>query len=332
MTARSQNEPARFKGPAKYAEYLVARVLVSALQRLPIRLAYRLGRGVGWLAWKTLKRRRATVRKNLEVVNAWMGARSAERRTLNIEHRTSNKENPQVSALISQPSMSLDQQVKEVLQRSGANLLSGFTFNRMSPEQAGQHVRVEGLEHLKRALAEEKGVILLLAHMGPWEALTQLPGLARKFGIDAEFGAMYRPFNNVYLDRWFRSQREAQSTQLFSRLDGLHKPVDFLRGGGILGILADQKMSQGVKVPYFGVPSMTSPVPGLFQRRSGAPILTLSIETIDHARWQLTLRQVSWPSEIAPKDRETPAETCNQALEQVVSRSPLDTFWLHNRF
>ncbi len=348
MPTKRKPESARFRGPAKYAEYLVARVLVSMLQRLPIRIAYRLGRGVGWLAWKTLKRRRATVRKNLEVVNAWMGARSAEHRTGSGEHRTSNKKNLQVSrrrspsyggqaGLSLQPSRpspfdDLDQQVKEVLQRSGANLFSGFTFNRMSPEQAGQHVQIEGIEHLKRALAKGKGAILLLAHMGPWEALNQLPGLAQKHGIHAGFGAMYRPFNNVYLDRWFRSQREARSTQLFSRLDGLHKPVDFLRGGGILGILADQKMGQGVRVPYFGVPAMTNPVPGLFQRRSHAPVLTLSFETIETATWQLKIEPVSWPQEIAPKDRETPALVCNQALEQAVSRSPLDTFWLHNRF
>jgi len=72
MPTHKKTESERFKGPAKYAEYLLAHTVVSLLQRLPIGLAYRLGRGIGWLAWKTMKRRRATVRKNLEIVNAWL--------------------------------------------------------------------------------------------------------------------------------------------------------------------------------------------------------------------------------------------------------------------
>ena len=334
MPTHKKPEAERFKGPAKYAEYLVARVLVSSLQRLPIRLAYRLGRGAGWLAWKLLKRRRATVRKNLEVVHAWMDARSAEHLTSNIQHRTSNKENPQVSSFSPHPSNppSLESQIREVFLRSGANLFAGFTFNRMTPEQVGKHIRIEGLEHLKTALARGRGAIILLAHMGPWEALSQLPGLAHKYGIQAPFGAMFRPFNNRYLDDWFQAEREGQGTRLFSRRDGFHKPVDFLRSGGMLGILSDQKMREGPKVPYFGVMTPTSPVAGLFKRRSGAAMLAVSVETLAPAEWQITVHPVDWPEVIAPKDRAMPTRACNAALEKALAESPLDGFWLHERF
>jgi KDO2-lipid IV(A) lauroyltransferase len=131
-------------------------------------------------------------------------------------------------------SLPLEAQTKEVFQRAGANLFSGFTFNRMSPEQVEHHIQVEGLGHLETALAAGKGAIILLAHMGPWEALTQLPGFAARHDIEAPFGAMYRPLNNSYLDDWFKSQREASGTRLFSRRDGFHKPVDFIRNGGML--------------------------------------------------------------------------------------------------
>ena len=109
--------------------------------------------------------------------------------------------------------------MKEVFQRAGANLFAGFTFNRMSPEQIEKHIRIEGIEHLKAALAEGKGAIILLAHMGPREALAQLPGLARNHGIEASVGAMYRPLNNTYLDDWYRQQREGQGTRILSRRD-----------------------------------------------------------------------------------------------------------------
>ena len=345
----------RFKGPAKYAEYLVARVLVSSLQRLPIRLAYRLGRGVGWLAWKMLKRRRATVRKNLEVVNTWMLQRAeggnlpvrhssesdggrpeggAEHRTSNIEHRTPNKtEKPQVSGLKSQPSIDLDQQVKEVFLRSGTNLFAGFTFGRMSPEKAEKHIRIEGLEKLKAALTEGKGAIILLAHMGPWEALTQLPAMARAHGIEAPFGAIYRPFNNDYLDEWFREEREGAGTRLFGSRYKFYAPVDFLRAGGMLGVLSDQRASGGERVDYFGLQTHVTPLPGLLHLRSKAPLFGLSIATLGSAQWQIRLHRLPDPEIGADqKAREVVARTIARAMETVLAEEPLDGFWFTDRF
>ncbi len=277
-------------------------------------MAFRLGSLLGWLCWKLLDRRRAVVLKNLEVVNAWMAGRG---------------DRPGSSA---QWKMPLELQVREVFLRAGANLIAGFPLSRLSPERMEQHLEILGIEHLREALAEGTGAIVLLAHMGPWEALAHLPNLASKHGIEAPLGAMYRPLNNAYLDAWVRLQRESMGTRLFSRRDGFHKPVDFLRAGGTLGVLADQKMRQGEKVPYFGVEVSTSPIPGLFHRRSGAPLLALSIETIAPTRWRLNLRPVEIPASVDPASRAAMATLANQALEESLAQSPCDGFWLHKRF
>lgn len=344
MPTHKKTESERFKGPAKYAEYLFARALITVLQRLPIGLAYRLGRVVGWLAWKCLKRRRATVRKNLEIVNAWMGAQSADGGCVMNDsglmmadsglmiNNSGGQINDSSSFIINPSSLSLAQQEKEVFLRAGANLFAGFTFNRMLPEQAARHIEIEGLEHLKAALAEGKGAIILLAHMGPWEALTQLPQFAKSHGIHAPFGAMYRPLNNSYLDDWFKAQREGQGTRLFSRRDGFHKPVDFLRSGGMLGILSDQKMREGPRAPYFGVEVPSTPIPGLFHRRSGAPLCALSVKTLAPTRWRFSLRRVPVAPETDLTSREALATVCNEAIADSLAESPLDGFWLHDRF
>ena len=329
MPTCKKPESERFKGPAKYTEYLVARTLITLLQRLPIHFAYRLGRAVGWLAWRTMARRRNTVRKNLEIVNQWMDAQSAnDGARMNDVGGQSNDR----SSFIRHPSSVIDPQVREVFQRAGANLFAGFTFNRMAPDEIEKHIQVEGMEHLKAALADHKGVIVLLAHMGPWEALAQLPVLARKYDIHAPFGAMYRPINNTYLDDWIHAQREAKQTQLFSRRDGFYKPVDFLRGGGMLGILADQKMREGPRVDFFGQKVPTSPIPGLFHRRSGAPLFSLSVATLGPSQWRLSLSPVPVPESLDLSQREPLAALCNQAIAQSLSQSPLDGFWLHKRF
>jgi len=311
MKKKQSSEGDRFKGPSKWCGYVFARGLASLIQWMPLSVAFRLGRGVGWLSWKLMKGRRSTVRKNLEIVNAWM-------------EESGTVESRKVE--------SLDEQVREVFQRSGANLLAGFPLSRLRPEQMEQHLEIEGMEHAREVLKQGKGVIMLLAHMGPWEVLAHVPKLAADHGVHAPFGAMYRPLNNTYLDNWVREQRAARNTQLFSRRDGLHVPVDFLRAGGMLGILADQKMREGCQVPYFGVKVGSTPIPGLFHRRSGAPLLALSIETIGFTKWRLTVDTVDL-STVGPKpSRDELATVCNQALEQVFVRSLCDGFWFHKRF
>jgi lauroyl/myristoyl acyltransferase len=155
---------------------------------------------------------------------------------------------------------------------------------------------------------------------------------AERHGIQIKLGLMYRPLNNTYLDGWLKNQREASGARLFSRRDGFHKPVDFIRSGGMLFILADQKMREGPLASYFGVEVATSPIPGLFHRRSGAPMLTFSFATLTPTCWKMIVTPVAFPADVDMSSRAALASTCNRALEQGLASSPCDGLWMHNRF
>ena len=286
-----------------WLEYICARPLVTCLHYLPLPLAYYAGRFTGWCAWKIAKKRRAIIARNLTVVNAYLDKTA--------------------------PKLTLEQQVREVFLRTGANMASSFCFARMKPEKFKKHIKMEGLEHFKAALSQGKGIIILLAHMGPWEVLPYLPYL---FESTSKLGAMYRPMNNEYFDAWFKSVREQQGTRLFSRKDGFHKPVDFLRNGGVIGVLADQSMRQGAIAPLFGKEVTTNPLPGLFQRRSGSPTLGFSVMTTAPLHWKINIFPVSYPADKKERTREADATISNQAIEKMLASSPLDGFWLRKRF
>jgi len=326
MATQKVSELRRFKGPAKWVQYLLVRCLLMLLQVLSVRLAWKLGRGIGFVCWKLMGRRRLIVRKNLEIVNDHLRSSSANERP-EFKGETSFG-----SLESSGSSPDIEAQVREVFMRAGANLLTGFPLSRLGVQRMRDHLEVAGVEYLRAALTEGKGAIMLLAHMGPWEALAHLPQLARENSIEARLGAMYRPLNNFYLDRWLRVQREIRGTRLFSRREGFHKPVDFLRSGGILGVLADQKMREGPIAPYFGQEVPSSPISGLFHRRSGAPILALSVITENTCRWRLEIFPVEVPAGTDVSDRAAMAEICNRALGNALSQSPHDGFWFHKRF
>ena len=227
------------------------------------------------------------------------------------------------------PELSLEKQAKEVFMRNGANITCSFRFARMNAERISRYIEIEGLELLQSALSLKKGVLIVLAHMGPWELLAYIPQL---YGENVRIGTMYRPMNNDYFNAWFKSIRSQRGTQLFSREDGFHKPVDFLRSGTMLGILADQKMRQGVIAPFFGKQVTTNPLPGLFQRRSGAVALGFSVVTTAPLKWTIKIIPVNYPESKRDRTREVEATLSNQAIEQMLSQSPMDGFWLRDRF
>ena len=306
MIRKLSNER-RDRSFSKYLQYLLARGLISSAQRAPLFLVFNIGRMLGWLCWRMMPSRRAVVRANLEVVNASQGDVLGS--TLPINH-----------------------QIREVFLRSGKNLMCGFRLARMSVEQQAQHIKIEGLDLLKDSLAGEKGVIFLLAHMGPWEYLSAMGPIFEAGGVKAKIGAIYRPLNNDYLEKWYRTQRQQLGTHMISRRDGFHTAVNHLRSGGILGILADQKMREGVEAPLFGRPVKTNPLPAIFHRRTGAAIIGVSLFQVGVCQWVLKLEPCLGCDEYREQSRVFITEICNQSLERSLRYSLLDGFWMSARF
>lgn len=300
-TAKSNKK--KRNGLIKRLEYLIGRTCVTCLHYIPLPVAYYLGRGVGWIACVFFRKRRTIVENNLAVVNKFLAKKA--------------------------PALSLEKQVREVFMRNGASMVCSFRFAKIKPERIKRHIEIEGAELLQSALSKKKGVLILLAHMGPWELLAYIPQL---YGENVQFGTMYRPMNNEYFNNWFKSIRAQRGSRLFSREDGFHKPVDFLRSGTMLGVLADQKMRQGVIAPFFGKDVKTNPLPGLFQRRSGAMTLGFSVITSAPLKWTIKIIPVNYPDNKKDRTRELEATISNQAMETMLSQSPLDGFWLRDRF
>ncbi len=304
---RNLSNERRDRSFSKYLQYLLARGLISVLQWTPLPLVFGFGRVAGWLCWKVMRRRRAVVRANLEVANAAIGA--------GLEGR-----------------VPIERQVRAVFLRNGANLMSSFRLSRMPVERQARHVKIEGTELVKRTLAEGKGAIFLLAHMGPWEYLSAIGPIFEACGAKVHIGGIYRPFNNDYLEDWYRAQRQRLGTRMLSRREGFHKPVDHLRSGGILGIFGDQKMREGVEAPFFGRRVKTSPLPAIFHRRTGAAVIGVSFCQVGACQWVLSLKPCIGASEHCEQSREFITEICNQTAEASLRKSLLDGFWLTPRF
>lgn len=214
----------------------------------------------------------------------------------------------------------IEELAKKAFRRSGANLISSLRAARLSRSGLEKVLRLENFELLEAAL-EKGGVVLLLAHMGNWELLSRL---VHFFPEGTKTGAFYRPLNNPLMDQRILAQREADGTRMFSKRDNPLHVATFLREGGIVGILADQRVGQrGPAVEFFGRKTRVSPLPALLAKRSKSTVLALSLVTEEPGKWKATLVPVSQPQD---------STNCMRALEKAMKTSPMDVFWLQERW
>ena len=294
----------------KYLEYAFMRLSISLIKLLPLELAYKLGEKIGWICWKLMTSRRITVKNNLSIARRWIKIRG------NLQH-------------LSIDSGTINEATREVFCRNAANLISSFSFSALPIKRRISLIEFENLEVFKAAVDRGKGVVLLMAHMGPWELISCFPEHFEQLGITARLGVIYRPLKNDYIEKWYRSKRKIHGMELFKRKSGLLEVFKFINKGEILALLADQRVSNGEMSEFFGKPALTTPLVGLLSKRSRASVVSMTLKYDCSCTLKVAFRLVDFKE---AKTREEFAKLTNQELEKVLSSDMTSGFWFHKRF
>jgi len=284
-----KNHPKRWKWRL---EWLAQMVIERCVGLLPGAWVFRLGETVGGVAWHFMPERRRVVLRNLRIA-------------FYREHDLP----------------ALEKMAREVFRRTGGNLLSSVHTARLNADQVAKVLSVENPQLLEDAAANGRGVVLMPPHMGNWEILSRLN---RLFPQGHPIGAFYRPLNNPLIDAQVIAQRGTDGTRLFSKRDSFHQVAGFIRDGGIVGILADQRTGRsGEVVRFFGRLTRASPLPGLIARRSKSPVVGISLITHAPGKWKVRYHAVEGLLNTT---------RCMAVLERAMKASPLDVFWFQERW
>jgi KDO2-lipid IV(A) lauroyltransferase len=194
-------------------------------------------------------------------------------------------------------------------------------------------VETQGLDHLDRALAADRPVIMFGGHLGNWEIGALAAG---QYGLD--IARIYRAANNPIVDRMisqFRAQGQSQAGELIPKgAVASRRAVAALRRGAHLALLADQKLNDGIAVPFFGRPAMTAPALALLALRFDCTVLPARVERLRGAHFRLTLYPPLELPRSGDRDADVAAlmERVNRTLEGWIRERPEQWFWLHNRW
>ncbi|WP_353568924.1 lysophospholipid acyltransferase family protein [Haloferula sargassicola] len=274
-------------------EHFLYLTVEAGLDRIDMATCVALGRGLGRLAHALSGRYRRLVERNLRIATA---------------------HDPL-------PPEALEALVKETFLRGGANFLASLKTQVMPVDLLARQIDPEALKILDRNRREGFGTVVAMAHMGNWEALTRLGALVLEPG---SYGGVYRPLDNPLMDWLTRERRTSTGARLFSRKDGYYAPSTFLREGGALAVLGDQRAgARGTAMPFLGKITTCPPLLELMAKRGRARIVTLEMRTTTYGKWLLALHPL-------PEKSSTPEIMA--ALEKILRSSLPDVFWFHDRW
>ena len=271
-------------------EYCAYRSFEWVLKMMDLETVFRLGELAGRIVYRFSTDRRNQVTRNLRY--AFGGEKSQS----------------EISQLTAQ-----------IFERTGANFLTSLKIPFLSDDQILARLHFEGLDDIFNA-TEKGGVVMVSPHMGNWELLAQAIFLIDgKFGV----GTHYRPLNNSLINNVVERRRKRRGLKLFAKRTSTHRISNFVREGGAMGILADQRVGdRGTACLFFGRPTTCSPLPHIIAKRGKALLTSLSCETIGIARWKILFRHIPTIS----------AQACADSIEQDWRRSPVDVFWFEDRW
>ncbi len=263
---------------------------------LPHRMALGVGRSIGRAGYRVAGKRRAVVRRNLELCFPDMSAE--ERNAL----------------------------VRRHFEALGMSLVEMGLGRWASDEYLNSMTDIVGVEHLQQALVGGKGVILLSAHFTTLE----LSGRVLKMNAPP-YDAVYRKSRSPFLTEILITGRERSVDNTIEKRD-IKGMVRSLRSGRSVWYAPDQSYNRkGAEVvPFFGVPSMHTTATSTLARLGKASVVPFFPQRTPDGRYLLRLLPplTDFPSGDVVKD----TQQYVRVLEEHIRRCPEQYLWLHRKF
>jgi KDO2-lipid IV(A) lauroyltransferase len=187
--------------------------------------------------------------------------------------------------------------------------------------------RTRDRQYLDQALAENRRVILLVAHF----VSVEIGGIF--LSIDTPVVDIYRTLRNPVFDRAGKLSCERFKGTMVEMSEGITAAIREAKKGALLHYIPDQ--DAGTKnaafVPFFGVPASTITMLGRLARITDAQVIPCFTRQLPWGRgYEIIFKPAleNFPTDDAIAD----ARRMNDEIEKAVSEMPEQYFWVHKRF
>lgn len=191
------------------------------------------------------------------------------------------------------------------------------------------NVGVTGIEHVEKAFARGRGIIAISAHIGNWEhCAAWLSRECRGVGI-----ARYS--DSPVQRELIAALRDNIGTVTMGKEEPMIRVIKLLKNNCTVGIICDQHAgSEGIEVPFFGIPTGTVQGAAVFAYLTGAAIIPIySLREAPFRLRVLVEPEITWEKG-ANRDETVRDITLkiNHNMERMIRANPGQWLWQHRRW
>jgi Kdo2-lipid IVA lauroyltransferase/acyltransferase len=193
----------------------------------------------------------------------------------------------------------------------------------------GGQIEHVGIEDVYRLRDGGKAGIIFGAHYGNWELSA---AIGRSLGVPIT--ALYRPPRNPFVGAELERRRYFVEKLVASNRGAALQVAGALMRGSHIGVIIDQRISEGPLIPFFGRPAHSNPIVGLLARHFECPVHGARSIRLPGGRF---LAEFSPPLEL-PRDEKgrVDADATNRLVHGIVEswvrERPEQWLWVHDRW
>jgi len=217
----------------------------------------------------------------------------------------------------------LESLIKDHLEWYGCALVDYSLLFFASQKRLERKVEISGKQHIDQALADNKSIIILLAH----SVMLEFGPAALGFHYET-FGS-YKSSKNAVMDWMIAKARCRHVAFVVSREEGLRKLVKSLSPCRLMIFLPDEDLGKenAVFVPFFGKLKATLTTTARLAKLGKATALP-AFSWYDPVRKKYILEISPALQNYPSKDANADASQLNQALERLIQQHPAQYMWL----
>lgn len=246
-------------------------------------------------------------------------------------YNSSMKRITRINLQLAYPNLSTQQQeifIKNSLQSQCMTYVESIKCWGMPPEYNLALLKnIYDEQYFTEALANKKGVIVVIAHFGCWELLNAWLNLYSAPMI------MYKPNKNKGIDRFMLEARQRLNATLVpTDENGVRSIFKHLKQGGLTVILPDHlpKESGGIYSPFFGQKTLSTTLVSKLASKTQCNVIGLSCIRDEVSGFNVHCSRLS--DDILSKDLQTSVDSLNQNLEAMINIAPEQYLWSYKRF
>lgn len=216
---------------------------------------------------------------------------------------------------------------RAAFQNAALSMTELFIVEKIKKE-AARRFTLTGNEHLEEAFAKQKGVVLVISHLGSWEYLSFLPFLTGR-----RWSVIVKEIKNPYLDNAVNAMRRVMTVNPVEKLSSIRLVLQQLKEGHGVAILIDQWAGdEGLWIDFFGTETSTTSIPVRLAEKTGCALVPGCCLRAAAGRYEIRLGKAIAPDLNRPDWESVTTQQLNEVLEKEIQKYPEQWLWGHRRW